>query len=192
MLYDQHMARNNRVFHLIWIVSLATTSILALAQDTHRLENVASCRQVAQDFYGWYVPFYEKHGLQYRTADVALQRKAALFNPALLQALKVDFAAQRRSNEIVGIDFDPFVGNDGGENYEVRKVSLKDDRCFVEVWQSPVSENPSWKPDKPDVIAELSKQAGHWQFRNFRYADMDNDDLISALEGWREARCKQK
>jgi hypothetical protein len=132
---------------------------------------------------------YEKH--RYRPADTAIQRKATVFDAILLQALKVDFAAQRSSKEIVGIDFDPFVGNDGGEDYEIRKVSLKGDRCFVEVWQAPLSDK-SWKPDKPDVIAELSKQTGHWQFMNFHYPTMENSDLISALEWWREARGKQK
>lgn len=189
MLYDQRMACSNRVLHLIWIVSLATTSIPAMAQDTHRLDNVASCRRLSQDFYRWYVPLYKKHN--HRTAETAIQRKATVFVPALRQALKVDFAAQRGSSGIVGIDFDPFVGNDGGESYEVRNVSLKGDRCFVEVWQSPLSDG-SWKPDRPDVIGELSKQTGHWQFRNFRYPNMENSDLISELEWWREARGKQK
>jgi hypothetical protein len=184
-----------RITHLVWLLALAVIQVPATAQDALRSEDVSSCRRFAQDFYSWYLPLIHQRR-NYPTSDIAIQRKATVFEPALLRALKVDSVAQRRANgEIVGIDFDPFVGSDGAENYELRKAYLHGDRCLVEVWQTPPNDN-SWKPAKPDVIAELSKQAGHWQFRNFFYPDANgsngNSDLISALAWWREARGKQQ
>jgi hypothetical protein len=185
------MACKTRLLHLVWIVALATMSIAAMAQDTLHHRDVSSCRHFAQDFYRWYVPLTQKR-LNYPASDIAIQRKAIVFDPALLRALKVDSEAQQRyEGEIAGIDFDPFVGGqDPADHYDVRKIEFKGDRCFVEVWRNSSNDN-SWKPDKPDVIAELSKQTGHWQFKNFRYPDV-NSDLISVLAWWREARSKQQ
>ena len=63
-----------------------------------------------------------------RTADIAVQRKAGLFNPDLVRALKIDSEAQSRAKgELVGIDFDPFVGSqDPADRYEAtRNVASK-------------------------------------------------------------------
>jgi hypothetical protein len=106
--------------------------------------------------------------------------------------LKADAAAQKRAEgEIVGIDFDPFVGSqDPADHYEIRKIFLKGESCLVEVWRSSASEKP-WKPDKPDVIAELSKRYGQWRFKNFQYPEA-NSDLISQLALWREQRSRHR
>jgi hypothetical protein len=187
------MACETRLLHLVSIVTLATISIPAMAQETLHPEDVSSCRHFAQDFYDWYVPLTQK-SLKYPASDLAIQRKAVVFDPALLRALRADSAAQRRfKGEIAGIDFDPFVGGqDPADHYDLRKIGLKGDRCFVEVWRNS-SKDGSWKPDKPDATAELSKQTGHWQFMNFHYPDGErDDDLISALAWWREERDKHR
>ena len=94
--------------HLVWVLALAVISIPAIEQDT---PGVSSCRQFARDFYSWYVPFTQKN-LKYPASDLAIERKAAYFDAALLQAMKADAAAQKQAEgEIVGIDFDPFVGS---------------------------------------------------------------------------------
>jgi hypothetical protein len=184
------MTCESRFFRLVWIAALTAISLSAFAQEARPLDDAASCQKFAQEFYRWYIPIYEGHPSERRAADVAIQRKGKAFDPVLLQALNVDFAAQRKSNEIDGIDFDPFVGGDGGEDYEVRKVSLKGEVCYAEVWQKPSSDD-SWKPNGPDVVAEISKQVGKWKFKNFSYRN-GNDDLLSALEWWRKERTKQK
>lgn len=142
----------------------STISIPAIAQDT---PDVSSCRQFAQEFYRWYVPFTQKD-LKYPASDIAIERKSALFDAALLQALKADADAQKKAEgEIVGLDFDPFMGSqDPADHYDIRKVSIRGDTCLVEVWRNSPREKP-WEPVKPDVIAELSKRTGRWQFRNF-------------------------
>ena len=172
---------------LVWILVIAAMSRPAVAQERSRADEVRSCRQFAQEFYRWYVPFTQAN-LKYPASDVAIKRKPTLFESGLLRALKADAAAQNQAaGEIVGIDFDPFVGSqDPADHYEIRKTSVRGDTCLVEVWRDSPKEKP-WRPDKPDVIAEISRQSGHWHFKNFRYPEV-NGDLISELAWWRNAR----
>jgi hypothetical protein len=179
-----------RIIHLVCFVVLATISIPALAQAGSNANELSSCRQFAQSFYSWYVPFTQQR-LKHPASDVALQRKTAVFAPALLRALRADSQAQRRAKgELVGIDFDPFVASqDPADHYDTRKITVKDHKCFVEVWRNSPNDN-SAKSGKPDVIAEISEQTGQWQFVNFRYPDL-NSDLITILAALRKERGEQ-
>ena len=145
--------------------------------------DASSCRSAATEFYQWYVPLLGKRS-NGPAWDVALQHRSPMFSPELLQALKSDSETQRRAKgEIVGIDFDPFVGGqDPADHYEVRRITLQDRSCLVEVWST-----PSDTRIRPDVIAELSYQNGRWRFLNFRYPD-ENTDLVTVLMQLRKSR----
>jgi hypothetical protein len=109
-----------------------------------------------------------------------------MFAPTLLRALKADAKAQSQANgELVGLDFDPFVGGqDPADHYDVRNVKLKAGTCFAQVWRnSPTSA----KPTLPDAIAELSKAGGRWQLENFRYPE-EKANLVSVLAALRSER----
>ncbi len=185
------MALKSCTRYIAYFVAVAIIAIPVTAQKTARNEDLSSCRHFAQTFYRWYVPFTQKD-LNRAASDIALEHKASAFAPALFRALKADSDAQRRAKgEIVGIDFDPFVGSqDPAEHYETRKIMLKDDRCFVEVWRNSPNDN-SAKSDKPDVIAELSHRRGHWQFENFHYPDLKSD-LMTELATLRKERGEQQ
>jgi hypothetical protein len=184
---------NNRaavVQFWIWCVVLATASRYAVAQVSTNPEETSSCRQFAQAFYDWYVPFTQKR-MNGPASDIALKRKADMFSQELLRALKIDSGAQARAKgELVGIDFDPFVGSqDPAGHYEVRRVTWRGDRCSVEVWPASPTDTAA-KSEKPDVVAELVQEKGHWQFLNFHYPDL-KADLIGVLAQLREDRRKQ-
>jgi hypothetical protein len=123
-----------------------------------------------------------------RAWDLAVQRKAEAFDPGLLRALKVDSeAAARVKDDIASLDFDPFVGGqDPASRYEARRVTLRDNKCSVEVW--PAAPRGA-KSGKPDAVADLALDHGHWQFVNFRYPDV-NDDLVNVLARLSEERRK--
>jgi len=161
----------------------------AMAQVASKPQDSSSCRRFVQQYYDWYVPLIQqtRNG---RAWDVALQRKAEVFDPALLRALKADSeAAARATDDIVGLDFDPFVGSqDAANHYEARRVTWRDNKCSVEVWNAP-STAAAAKSEKPDVIADLALDRGHWRFLNFRYPDV-NDDLVNVLAQLREERQK--
>ena len=184
---------NNRaavVQFWIWCVVLATASRYAVAQVSTHPEETSSCRQFAQAFYDWYVPFTQKR-MNGPASDIALKRKADMFSQELLRALKIDSGAQARAKgELVGIDFDPFVGSqDPAGHYEARRVTWRGDRCSVEVWPASPTDTAA-KSEKPDVVAELVQEKGHWQFLNFHYPDL-KADLVSVLARLREDRRKQ-
>jgi hypothetical protein len=142
-----------------------------------------SCRTFVRAFYTWYVP---GHGVE----DVLKSRRSAL-SPELLRMLKEDLDASARSrDEIVGLDFDPFLNaQDTAERYEVGKATAKGDSYWVEVygiWSGKKSE-------KPDVVAEVAFREGHWSFVNFHYGKTElpeNENLLSVLKALKRERQK--
>lgn len=142
-----------------------------------------SCRRFAQAFYDWYGPLTLKR-LKGPASDIALQQKPDAFAPELLRALKTDSEAQARaSGDIVGLDFDPFVGGqDPADRYEARRVTLQGDTCSVEIW--PVwRRGTSTKSAKPDAVAQLIRARASWRFTNFVYPDVNANlkDVLSQL-----------
>jgi len=160
-----------------------------MAQVASEPQDSSPCRRFVQQFYDWYVPLIQK-ARNGPTSDVALQRKPEAFNPGLLRALKLDSEASARAKgDIVGLDFDPFVGGqDPADRYELRRVTSRDNKCSVEVWRASPTDTAE-KSGRPDVVADLALDRGHWQFLNFRYPDV-NADLVSVLAQLREERRK--
>lgn len=182
------MTLHRGIHNVAWFLALAVLAIPAAGQAAPSAPDAAaSCRKFVREFYGWYVPLSHQR-LERASSTVAIERKPNVFAPALLHALKEDAEAQARSSDdIVGIDFDPFVGGqDPADRYQTRKVTVKGNTCLAEIWGN--SATPS---AKPDVIAELSGSAGHWQFENFRYPDV-NTDLLTTLAALRKERGEQK
>jgi len=160
----------------------------AIAQAASGQQDTTSCRRFVQDFYDWYVPFTQTT-MNGRPSDIALKRKADLFNPDLVRALKNDSEAQARAKgELVGIDFDPFAGGDPADHYEARSVTWHAETCSVEVWRASPRDTAA-KTGKPEVVAEVTLVHGHWEFRNFRYPDLGSD-LLNVLATLREERRK--
>jgi hypothetical protein len=152
-------------------------SIPAVAQD------VASCREFVQQFLAWYVPAAAKGSF-----DVAMERKPELFSPALLKALKDDAAARKRvSDDIVGLDFDPYLGTqDPSRRYEGRGGEVKDKTCTVEIAPAEAK-----KSGMAAVLAELVWDGTRWRFANFRYPK-EKANLMEILAQLRREREKQR
>jgi hypothetical protein len=144
----------------------------------------ASCRATVQKFYDWYVPevFREK---QTWAANTALERKDFQFSPELRKSLKDDFAASAaNANEVVGLDFDPFLASqDPAHKYSVEKVLVKDGRCRADVH----SDESGKKAKKPDVIPELQLRGKSWVFVDFHYPQ-ENGSLLSILRELKKDR----
>lgn len=161
---------------------LALISIPALAQEP-RLEDAA--RKFAQEFYTWYVPIAVKSH-QGPAFEIAIKQKASSFSPQLLQALLDDAAAQAKvSDDIVGLDFDPFLGSqDPSNQFTLGQTIRKADGYWVYLYNSKASQ----KRGKADVIAVATPSNGHWLFTNFRFPD--GGDLVKTLEALRLEREK--
>jgi len=154
-----------------------------------RAADGSSCRRFVQQFYDWYAPFFQEPFQAPaigRVSDLAIKRKAALFNPDLVRALKADSEAQAHSRDLVSLDSDPFAGPDPTDHYEATRVTWQANRCLVEVWRASPRDTAA-KSGKPEVVAEVALVRGHWEFQNFRYPDVGSD-LVSELAELREQR----
>jgi hypothetical protein len=123
-------------------------------------------------------------------SDIALRRKAIVFSPQLLRALRIDSEAQARAKgELVGLDFDPFLGSqDPADHYEARQATVKNGKCSVGVWRASRTDMAE-KMDRPEAVAELKQQNGGWQFVNFTYS-AGGPDLLHQLANLRQERRK--
>jgi hypothetical protein len=109
-----------RIIVFFWLVCGAGV-ILATAQRTEQ-PDASSCRRFAQQFYDWYAPLTQKEAAT-PSWDVALEQKSELFSAQLVKLLKADSLARSKAQgELVGLDFDPFVGGqDPADHYDVRR-----------------------------------------------------------------------
>lgn len=151
-----------------------------------------ACREVAQSFYDWYVPMALKEK-EMSYSDVAMRDKASLFSPELIRALNEDSQAQKKTeDEIVGLDFDPFLNTqDLAQHYVLRNVTAKGDQCMVDVHSVESGRTSS----KADVVAELALKDGKWIFVNFHYGKSQwsaDENLIDILRKLREDREQRK
>ncbi len=160
------------------------------AQEKSTAEAQAACRNFVQGFYNWYVQKTQKaEADQEGGFNLALKYKKEAFSDELFRRLKEDAeASAKNSDEIVGLDFDPFLNaQDIGERYVVGKVTPKGDRYRVEVygiWSGK-------KNAKADVIPEVMLKDGRWIFVNFIYGDGEDENLLSVLKTLREERQKK-
>jgi len=157
------------------------------AQAVPQSQESLSCQRFAQKFYDWYVPLTQKQ-LSGPASDVALGRKPTVFSPNLLHALRIDSEAQARAKgELVGLDFDPFLGSqDPADRYEARHATVNGGTCSIGVWRASPTDTAA-KMDKPEAVAELRQQNGRWQFVNFRYS-VGGPDLLHLLADLRDER----
>ena len=167
---------------------LATSCARAQESGSRSPDMQKSCRDFVQVFYDWYVPKALKES-EVPASDLALKYKAALFSPELRQALGEDSQAQAKAKgEIVGLDFDPFLNTqDPSERYVLGNVSVKDERCSVEVH----SVTSGKKSAKAAVVPELLFKGGHWMFVNFHYGKgkrSQDENLLSTLRRFRQLR----
>lgn len=135
-----------------------------------------SARAFVSQFYNWYVP----QALQDRaepTWHIALKKKDKEFAPPLARLLRADWAAQDKCEDLVGLDFDPFLNSqDPAQHYEVGEITHEGRIYKVEIYSVQAGQRGS----KPDVSASLERSDGRWMFINFCYPD--GGDLVSILK----------
>ena len=169
----------------ISILLLALACSPALAQPAPG-PTEASCRSFVQGFYNWHVT----HGTNF---EKTLKLKRSLLSAELGSALAADLAASsKHPDEIVGLDFDPFVNaQDPSPRYRVGQTALKEGSCFAQVYGVPSED----KNAKPDVTAELRLEKGAWKFVNFHYGSgngPENENLLAILRRLKNDRSKGK
>jgi len=189
-----------KFIHLCVAVSVAVSVSGALGSSSHVCaqtkaaapSQAQAAKSFVQSFYTWYTPHANSN--EHAPTDVyAVQQKKSSFSAELYKQLKEDSDAQAKvKDEIVGLDFDPFLNaQDVSTKYVVGNVVAKKDRYLVDVH----SVSNGKKSAKPDVVPEVALTNGKWTFVNFHYGKTEfpeNENLLSVLKVLRESRAKYK
>lgn len=140
----------------------------------------ASVRKFVQSFYDWYTP----RALKTDAEPLALKVKAAMFTPELRRALQEDrVASSKNKDEIVGLDFDPFLASqDPYPTYTVVNVEKRGKSWLASVAGS----SPTDKTTLPSVVAEVARYKQGWRFTNFIYSEESN--LLDTLRQLKKDR----
>ena len=152
---------------------------IAQVQDTQD-----SVRKFVQGFYDWYSVISHKNNIKLAPDQIAIKEKAHLFSPQLIAALKEDYeASSRHPEEIVGLDWDPFLcSQDIDDRYVVGSIKKKGRNYFAELYGvSKGKKNP-----EPNVTIEVAQNNGHWIFVNFH--SPHGGDLLSDLKELKKSR----
>lgn len=173
----------------MFLVASSTQTVFAQSQSTNKSvssvnkppDEKKSCKHFVQEFYNYYIPVAGGNG---PTPEAALEAKKSHFGEDLYRQLKADFDASAKvKDEIVGLDFDPFVNSqDPAPKYVVGEVTERAGRFKVGVHG--VSSDGKKNP-QPDVTPELAHRNGKWVFLNFHYGKTsipENENLISILK----------
>lgn len=143
----------------------------------------AGAVKFVQEFYNWYGALTRKPSGG-GGSDTAIKVKSASFAPPLLKALQADSAASAKvHDEIVGLDFDPFLNTQAetAPVYVVTNPKLKGGNYLVDVY----AVFGGKKEKKPTVVPEVQQTKSGWCFVNFHYGNASipaNDNLISILK----------
>ncbi len=182
------MKNFSKIFSLcVSLLLIISCSARALGKKTQDVKE--SCHDCVQGFYSWYVPHIRKSEFSF---ERALEIKKDSFSPELFALLKKDGEASAKSpDEIVGLDFDPFLNaQDIADRYVVGDVMSNGKSYLVDVYAV-------WKEQKdtqPSVVPELICTDGKWRFINFYYSKPDkpskpdDDNLIGVLKSLQEKR----
>ncbi len=179
------MNRSKLLFGGILVLALAIAHPVVAQQSAGDQQ---ACKAFVQQFYDWYVPKVLAAKEQ-RAWDIAMKEKSQDFAPDLVMQLREDSAAQDKvKDDIVGLDFDPFLNtNDPAKKYVLGNVTTHGDSCLVEVF----AVNAGKRSAKPDVVAEVQRANGALRFANFHYGKSDSspdENLLRTLKLLRDSR----
>ncbi|TLU51666.1 MAG: DUF3828 domain-containing protein [Chlorobium sp.] len=172
-----------RLFSLtILLACFIACSTLGIAQVLTPQDSV---RKFVQEFYDWYGIISHKNSKI--APDVrAITEKAKMFSPKLIVALKEDYeASSKHPEEIVGLDWDPFLCSQELEDrYQVGDIKKQGKNYLIELYGvSGGKRNP-----EPNVIAEVAQIGTQWIFVNFR--SPHGGDMQSDLKKLKQIRNK--
>lgn len=170
--------------------------------ENDRATATKACESFVQDFYDWYIPEMTNN-VPAPVSERVLKVKARSFSAELIRMLKADLEESKKvPDEIVGLDFDPFVNSQETPNHFVTgkctvTPSAAGNKYQVEVFDTTDFANRKNLTGKkklaPQVTPELMYKSGQWYFTNFLYPSAKikgNESLLSILKILQDNRRK--
>ena len=165
----------------------ADSDLLTRLKAPNAVAQLQSPQAFVQGFYDWYTQqaMNSEPGL----TEAALTNTQWPMSDEIVTALKADEgAAEASPDEVVGIDFDPFLNTqESCYPYKTGKVTQANGRTRVELFGACERVHPQ----TPDVIAEIEPRDGKWVFVNFIYPGdpgQADSDLLTTLKTLSEER----
>ena len=148
---------------LIWIIA---TAALANASAVHAQPDMRAARKFVVQFYNWY-PYLASEDGPTPAWRCAVRKRANIFSDRLNYLLDRDFSEQDKCDDLIGLDFDPFLNTqDPAPHYEVGRIKFtRNGTYFADVYGIQAGIRRS----KPDVDAVFRKKNAQWQFIDFFY-----------------------
>jgi hypothetical protein len=167
------------------MILLAVQAILSFQShkiQTHRPgSDSASVRKFVQSYYDWYIPVAANEKIDGQI--LAVVGSVDAFTPGLHHALQEDMVADRHSELLVGLDFDPFLNSqDPPSHYLAGKVAKKGKSWLVQVQIPSIQGSPA----ATMVTAQVEKMDYGWRFQNFLYPNGGN--LLGILRDLKRER----
>ena len=143
----------------------AFASPLLPGQSTLPHATPDSCRQFVQRFYDWYVPKSDdKPG---PTVEDALKERRQEFGRELYSLLKEESDGQAKTDELVRLDFDPFLfSQDPCNRYVAQQPKLVGNIYWVEVR----GDCGPTDAQRQNVFAKVAWTGLAWEFVDFASA----------------------
>jgi len=138
--------------------------------------------EATREFYAWYVPIANDLKYPGPSAGAVLKERPQSLTSELASALREDLDAQAKAHEIVGLDFEPFLGTqDPCEKYDYTLVKATDLSALVRIATAKDHDCSVG----PDSMVEWTLREGRWRIANIRY---EHGDLLAELRTLREDR----
>jgi hypothetical protein len=156
------------------MLAMIACSLMAQTKGPHYVGN--SPNDFVEGFYSWYVP-HNMSGDSIAEMGKHLGLIRSELSPQLAKLLEEDSAAQAKCQDLIGLDFDPFLyTQEPAKHYKVGPAVQTKAGYRANIYRLESGK----RADKPDVLAEFTQRDGHWYFVNFYYPG--GSDLLANLK----------
>jgi len=177
------------IIGLFWVCTAFSANVNAQA----KADDKESARAFVQKFYDWYIVLWsecQNSKSNLFVLDIAIKRRPQYFGLALKKAIASDDSAQNKSGDIVGLDFDPFIGQELWGNFEAGDVKITGGKFLVDV-RNIEKGKPAKEIRDAELreVVELSRRNGNWIIVNTSYpSSRGSKDILQTLKDLKKER----
>ena len=154
-----------------------------------------SARIFVQKFYDWYIVLWsecdKRPTSHVAVLDIAIKQRPEYFGLALKKAIAADDSAQNKTeDDIVGLDSDPFIGQELWGNFEAGDVKITGGKFLVDI-RNIEKGRPSKEIRDAELreVVELARRNGNWIIVNISYpSTRGSKDILQTLKDLKKDR----
>jgi len=160
-----------------------------------KIDDKESARVFVQKFYDWYIVLWsecdKRPTSHVAVLDIAIKQRPEYFGLALKKAIAADDSAQNKTeDDIVGLDSDPFIGQELWGNFEAGDVKITGGKFLVDI-RNIEKGRPSKEIRDAELreVVELARRNGNWIIVNISYpSTRGSKDILQTLKDLKKDR----